>query len=176
MHRFPSPAVAAPTPPAVCRRAVPVSRRAQGGSSLVELALVLPLFLLLMIGIIEMSIVFFTTLTMQYAVREGARYAVTGQSNLDPNKANPQRYLAVIQKIKDSSMGLYDSVSPVIVVNNTSYSTASSYNANMFGSPGQIIVLQLNCTWELATPLLAQFFSGGKYNFTVAATMLNESY
>jgi len=140
------------------------------------MALILPIFLLLMIGVIEMSIVFFTTLTMQYAVREGARYAVTGQSNLDPNKANPQRYLAVIQQIKNSSMGLYDSVSPVIVVNNTTYAAATSYNANMFGSPGQIIVLQMNCTWELATPLLAQFFSDGKYHFTVAATMLNESY
>ena len=54
---------------------------------------------------------FWVNLTMQYAVREGARYSITGQSGLDPATLNKQRYLAVIQRIKDSSMGLYPVVS-----------------------------------------------------------------
>jgi Flp pilus assembly protein TadG len=151
-------------------------RPTQGGATAVEMAILAPVFLLVIFGILEMSLMYFADLSMQYAVREGARYAVTGQSNLDPNAANQQRYLAVIQKIQSSSMGMYSMVNPVITVNKTAYASASAYNANMFGGPGDIVVLQLDCTWTLATPLLAQFFTGGKYHFTVAATMRNEIY
>lgn len=151
-------------------------RRRQRGTSAVEMAIVAPVLLLIMVGMIEMSLVFFATLTMQYAVREGARYGVTGLATLDPNSANQQRYLAIIQKIKDSSAGLYDKVNPVLTVNNTTYATSSSYTASMFGGPGQIVVLQIACDWKLATPLLAAFFTNGTYHFTVAATMRNENY
>ncbi|MFA9219130.1 MAG: TadE/TadG family type IV pilus assembly protein [Sphingomonadaceae bacterium] len=150
--------------------------RRQRGSAVVEMALIAPLVLLLMVGIVEMSLVFFTTLTMQYAVREGARYGITGQVDKDPNTANQQRYLAIIQKIKDSSMGMYDRVTPVISVNKQAYASSTAYTSNMFGGPGDIVVLQLDCSWPMATPLLAQFFTNGVYKFTVAATMRNEIF
>lgn len=157
----------------VAPRAAPWRQR---GSSAVEMAIVAPMLLLMLIGLIELSLLFFADLSMQYAVREAARYAVTGQVNDDPNTANQQQYLAVIQKMKDSSMGMYAKVNPVIVVNNTSYATSSSYTAAMFGKPGDIIVLQVKCSWALATPLLKAFFPGGVYSFTVGATMQNEQY
>lgn len=145
---------------------IPTLPARQRGSSVVEMALIAPVVLLLMVGIVELSLMFFTTLTMQYAVREGARSSITGQSS----------YLATIQKIKDSSMGMYDRVAPVITVNQTSYASATDYTSNMFGGPGDIVVLQLDCTWSLATPMLAAFFSDGRYHFTVATTMRNEVY
>ncbi len=151
-------------------------RRRQRGSAVVEMAIIAPIAFLLLIGIIEYSILFFTTLTMQYAVREGARYAITGRTDKDPATANQQRYLAVIQAIKSNSMGMYDTVTPVISVNNTTYASTNAYSANMFGGPGDILVLRLDCTWKLATPLIAAFFPNGQYKFTVAATMQNESY
>jgi Flp pilus assembly protein TadG len=150
-------------------------RSRQGGATAIEMAILAPVFLLVIFGILEMSLMYFADLSMQYAVREGARYGVTGQTNLDPNSSNQQRYLAIIQKIQTSSMGMYSMVNPVISVNKTAYAS-TAYNANMFGGPGDIVVLQLDCTWTLATPLLAQFFTGGKYHFTVAATMRNEIY
>jgi Flp pilus assembly protein TadG len=45
--------------------------------SLVEFALVLPLFLLLLLGIIEYGIVFWTKITFDNATRDAARIAVT---------------------------------------------------------------------------------------------------
>ena len=42
----------------------------------------------------------------------------------------------VIQQIKNNSMGMYDSVNPVISVNSTSYASSSAYSATMFGSAG----------------------------------------
>jgi Flp pilus assembly protein TadG len=155
---------------------VPGFLRRQRGSAVVEMAIIAPIAFLLLIGVIEYSIIFYTTLTMQYAVREGARYAITGRTDKDPATSNQQRYLAVVQAIKTNSMGMYDSVAPVISVNNTTYASSSAYSANMFGSAGDIVVLRLDCTWKLATPLVAAFFPNGEYKFTVAATMQNESF
>ncbi|HTJ92913.1 MAG TPA: TadE/TadG family type IV pilus assembly protein [Pararobbsia sp.] len=161
----------------VARRG-PLSR--MRGASAVEFALLAPLLLFLVFVVIDFGVLFWVNLTMQYAVREGARYAVTGQSNLDPNASNQQRYLAIVQDIKNSSMGLYNMVSPsyVITINGATknYTSSGSYTSGMFGNPGDIVVLQLNCTWPLLTPFIQPMFAGGRYSFSVAATMRNEGF
>lgn len=151
-------------------------RRRQGGSAAVEMALVAPVVLLLMFAMLEFSLLFFTTLSMQYAVREGVRYGITGRADRDPAAANQQRYLGVIQTIKDSSAGMYDTVSPVISVNGTTYASASAYSSTMFGGPNDIVVIRLDCSWKLLTPMIGAFFPNGVFTFSVAATMKNESY
>jgi hypothetical protein len=147
----------------------------QSGATVVEMAIVMPVFLLVLLALVEFGMMFFVTLTMQYAVREGARYSITGQSNLDPNTKDPQRFAAVIQKIRDSSLGLYGKVAPVISVNGTSYKP-SAYSNGMFGTAGSIVVLKLDCDWTVSTPLISRFFTNGKYHFAVAATMRNEYF
>ncbi len=139
------------------------------------MAIVAPVFLLILLALVEFSMMFFATLTLQYAVREGARYAITGQSNLDPNTGSQQRYNAVIQSIRDSSLGMYDKLAPTISVNGKSYAS-NAYTSGMFGTAGSIIVLQLDCDWIVTTPLLSSFFKDGKYHFAVAATMRNEYF
>lgn len=151
------------------------------GATVVEFALLAPLYFLLVLGVVEFAIMFWVDLTMQYAVREGARYAITGQSDLDPNASNQQRYLAIIQSIKDNSVGLYDQVHPVIATSINggplqTYGSAALYSNGMFGGPGDIVMLQLNCYWPIMTPLIAPYFSAGNFNFSVAATMRNEAY
>ena len=141
-------------------------RARQGGATIVEFAIIAPVFLLLLIAVIELSMMYFASLTMQHAVREGTRYAVTGQ-----NMANEQRYQTVLKKMRESSMGLYDQLAPVVSVNG---STAT--NADMFGAAGDIIVISVDCTWQFVTPMVAAFFKDGKAHFIVATTMRNESY
>jgi hypothetical protein len=138
------------------------------GSSIVEFALIAPLFLFLLIAIIELGLLFWANLTMQYAVAEGARHALVGQRNPDPNTASR----AVIRKIEDSSMGLYGRLDPVISI----HSGAQYGSSAMSGGPGGIVVLQLDCAWPILTPLLMPFFSGGKYRFSVAAAMRSEAF
>ncbi len=159
-------------------------KKEERGATIVEFALIAPLLFFLLFMIIELGILFWVTLTMQYAVREGARYAVTGQSNLDPATANQQRYLAAIQMIKDSSMGLYSEVNATIVVNGVAQLPAA-YNNTMFGASDAIVVLQLDCTWPVVTPVYllmallnpsGQLSSPGLYAFSVAATMRNEAF
>jgi Flp pilus assembly pilin Flp len=156
------------------------SQRRQAGATAVEFALLAAIFMTVLISIAELSMLFFVNLTMQHAVREGTRYAVTGRSNLHQS-SNQQRYEAVIQGIRNNAMGRFDQVSPVIVVtlNNdspTSYSAPGAYSPGMFGGPGDIIVLRLDCSWPLLTPVWRSLFNGGKYAFSVAATMRNENF
>lgn len=148
--------------------------RRQSGATLVEMAIIAPVFLLVLVAIIELSMMFFATLTMQYAVREGARFAITGRSS-ESATGNQQRYANVIAKIKDNSLGMYERTDPQISVNGTKYST-TSFNSGMFGAPGDIVVIQLDCGWPVTTPLLSSFFTKGVYQFTVAATMRNEIF
>lgn len=153
------------------RNRTPFCRLRQRGANIVEFAIIVPTFMLMLLAVIEISMMYFADLTMQHAVREGARYAVTGQSNLDPSTSNQQRYQAVLQKIKDSSMGIYSQVSPIMTVNGSTTTSAS-----MFGNPGDIVVISIACTWKFSTPIVGAFFKDGKVNFVVAATMRNESY
>jgi Flp pilus assembly protein TadG len=161
-----------------------IKTRRDKGAATVEFALLAPLFFFLVFIVIELGILFWVNLTMQYAVREGARYAITGQSNLDPDTANPQRYQAVLQKIRNSSMGLYTRVNPTVVVNGVSQAPGS-YSASMFGVADSLVVLQLDCNWPVVTPawrLMALLNPGGQasppgqYAFSVAATMRNEAF
>lgn len=150
------------------------TRNKERGASAVEFAIVAPVVIFLLIAIVELCAVFWVNLTMQYAVREGARYAVTGRTDLDPNPTNDRRYRAVIASIKENSMGLFDKVEPRI--NNINYGNPSAYNDTMFGRAGEIFVLRIDCSWQLMTPLLRPFFTDGKYNFSVATTMRNEAF
>ncbi|WLI87755.1 pilus assembly protein [Massilia sp. R2A-15] len=160
-------------------------RRRMRGAVAVGFALVAPILFLLLFGIIDLALMFWVDLTMQYAVREGARYSVTGQSDLDPAASAQQRYLAVIEKIRRSSMGMYDQLNPQITVTNYGNDGSNARTVNydpaapspaIFGGPGDIVVLQLNnCAWTRLT-VLAPLFKDGKYTFNVAATMRNEAF
>jgi Flp pilus assembly protein TadG len=55
--------------------------RSRKGQSLVETALVLPVLLLILTGIIDFSLMFNSYLIVSNASREGARCAITGTTN-----------------------------------------------------------------------------------------------
>ena len=147
-------------------------RSSQKGTSVVEFAIILPLLLLLLMGIIDLGALFWVNITMQHAVREGTRYAITGRVDLDPDETEKLRPRAVAEKIKLSSLGLYDSVvtGSIIVTDPDGNELAD------FGGPGETVVIKLRCSWPLLTPLVRPFFDGGTYNFTVSSTMRNENF
>src|SRR5260370_38517543 len=65
----------------------------QRGVVTVEFALLAPVLFLLLCIAMDLGIALWVNLTMQYAVREGVRYAVTGQSNLARSATTQQGYL-----------------------------------------------------------------------------------
>lgn len=65
------------------------------GQDLVEYALVLPLFLFLALSIIELSLLFFSYVTVSNAAREGARAGIVAVSDVDAQAESAARDLTV---------------------------------------------------------------------------------
>lgn len=59
--------------------------RNQKGQSLVEFAIILPIILLLLMGIVEFGMMLNSYLTIQNVAREGARLGIVGGSDLEIN-------------------------------------------------------------------------------------------
>ncbi len=162
------------------------------GATTVEFAIVAILFFTVLFSIVDFALMAFVNLTMQHAVREGTRFAITGdtegaEADSDARYDDNERFRAMLAKIEDSSLGFYSVVldpGEDIIVENTNQEgyTAEgeddegTYNYYYPGGAGEIIVLKLNCTWPLLTPLIKPFFTDGEYNFTVASTMRNELF
>lgn len=150
--------------------------RRQHGATLVEFALVAPFLMLMITAVIDLSTLLWVDLTMQHAVREGARYALTGRS--DGYARAGDRARQVIEAVKLNSFGVFDRVKPVIqvTVNGSlaTYRDTTAYRPDMFGNSGDLVLLQFDCSWPLMTPLMRPFFSAGTYTFKAATTFRNE--
>ena len=142
------------------------------GSSTVEFAITASLFFLLMFMVMDFAAYSFIKLTMPHAVREGTRYAITGQVDLDP-QAKLDRKRAVIQKIRENSMGYFDEVlaeSDIVVTD------IDGLPVSGFGAPGESIVITFNCQWPIISPFTRVILSDSYYNFSVRASMRNEDF
>jgi len=154
-------------------------KKSELGQTTVEFALVAILFLGLLFVILDIAMLFFVNLSMQHAVREGTRYAVTGQSSADWRTA-------ITAKIRAQSMGLYDRnlnipkepqikfIDPANVTF-SNYTGGTTYTGNT-GVPKQYAVVSLTYKWRVLTPFLRPVFPGGIYTFTVKSTMKTEPF
>ncbi len=132
-------------------------KRRQSGAAIVEFALVSVLFFTVFASIFDFGYLFWVNLTMQHAVREGARLAITSQTVLPATNCQD----TVIAEMTDQSMGLWSEVNATPTFSNLC-------------ADGQIMVITVHCTVVPFTPLIQQFFAGGAYTFDVSATMRNE--
>ena len=73
------------------------------GQGMVEFALMLPIVLLMIYGLMEMARLMQAYLTIQHAAREGARYAITGQSTTGVVADRPS---SIVSKTRDAATGL----------------------------------------------------------------------
>lgn len=152
------------------------------GQTLVEFALIVGVAAFLTFAVCDLAWMFFVNLTMQHAVREGTRYAITGRT-----EAGKARRESLIQKIREQSCGLYDRnlhdpKEPKVSVVNPDQVTFDNYTGTPTpenedpGGRTQIIVVSLTYTCPLLTPVLKPIISGGAYTFTVKSTMANENF
>lgn len=117
----------------------------QRGDSLVELALVLPVLLLILIGILDLGRAVYAYHVVANCAREGARYGV-GVEN------NPAAIAAVV---RSAAVGLDTSQLAVSVT----YPTQDT------------IRVEVNYNFRLITPLVAQAIGGQSVTLHSAATM-----
>ena len=154
--------------------------RQNKGQAMVEFAMVAIIFLMFLMSIMDFAIMFFVNQTMQHAVRDGARAAVTG--NVNPGS---DLLTTMTDRIKAQSMGFYDknkttqqklviSKQKLGAIGFTNYSGTPISGGT--GAAQDLITVRLNYTWPLLTPIAKLFFKDGKYTFTVKSTVTNEPY
>lgn len=144
------------------------------GLAIVEFALILPVFLLLLFGTIEIAMVMFTLTLAEGGLREAARFGVTGQE-VDP----AARQDKILEIIADHTHGLIDVSDANVSV--TVYPDFSG-EAGGPGTPGagdanDVVFYRLEYEWQYMTPVFA-VFSGSNGSLPMAATVAvrNEPY
>ena len=151
--------------------AVKVGRpiRARSGNSMVEFALVSPLFFLLVFGVLDYGRLFYIQETLQYAMRQAGRYAVTGQN------MGGTRGAAITQVAENAAAGLINSgnINSVLI---TSVNSSGNTQTNNAGSSGQEMTITMVSNLKLITPGIAAFFPNGTYTFTNSVTFRNEPF
>jgi Flp pilus assembly protein TadG len=139
------------------------------GSSILEFAFIVPLFLLLLFAVMDFSRLFYVELTLQNAVRQAGRYAITGNHMADPKNPgqNLSRVGSIIQVAQNAAQGLDVAAIQISSLNG---------GAGSAGGPGDTVTISLTTNLQLMTSLVAQFFKNGTYTFTVSVSFKNESF
>jgi Flp pilus assembly protein TadG len=151
------------------------------GSSMVEFALTLPIFIILVIGIIEFGWYFFVQHTLQYATREGMRLALVGRQLTTSSGNVMTKEASIIQTIKDNSMLpiIRDNVQVSIytVDPNNNYADPNNWQTTQSaGSGGAYMRVRSRYVHAFFTPLIGAFFSGGVITIQAEGTYRNEQF
>lgn len=125
------------------------------GQSLVEFALVLPVFLLIVLGVIEVSRAVWQENTLAYAAREGSRYAIVHGSAGSP-VAFPDSHQEVIDTVRRAALGVPNV--DVTVVWPEPKGAGQCYDR---GCP---VVVNASAQF---VPLPSQFLTGGFFSITL---------
>ena len=127
-------------------------RRSQRGQSLAEFAMVVPVFLILLFGVVDFSLGLKAWLTVTNASREGARVLVLGQS---------------CTQVTDQARNVASSLNPPVTVT----ITPSSCD----GSAGDAMTVTVSYTYSSITPL-GNFVNllTGPITMTSSSTMRHE--
>lgn len=144
------------------------------GMALIEFAFVLPTFLLLLLGSIEIGMLMFTLTLAEGGLREAARFGVTGQE-VDP----VARQEKILEIISDHTHGLIDisdasvsvTVYPDFTGDDSGPGTAGAGDAN------DVVFYRLDYEWEYMTPILSAFAgSSGSLDMTATVAVRNEPF
>jgi hypothetical protein len=154
----------------------PVFRRLSGhtGSTLVEAALITPLFLLLTFSIVEFASLFYVYLALENGVSQATRYAVTGNQSDDP--VHPGTQLSREESVKMAMR----QATPTLTVSDAAFTfnhlpSGGQTWLSGTGGPNDIEKVSINYTWTFFTPLMRAFFRDGQVTLEVESAMKNEA-
>ena len=145
------------------------------GQSLAEAAISLSLLLVLAMATMDFGYMFYTKLTLQNAVRQADRYAVTGQCfTVGDGTCSQTRYNSIVSTLQDNSLGLLNAG------NTSAISLACTNNGggcpNNAGGPGDLVTISVAYPYTFVSPMLAAFFPSHAYTIKVSSTSMNEPF
>ena len=142
---------------------------------MLEAALVTPLLMLLTFGVIDFASLFYAYLALENGVSEATRFAVTGNQMNDPS--NPGNLLSRTASIETAMR----QATPTLTISDAAFtfnhmSSGSATWAAGTGGPGDIEKVAVDYTWNILTPLVRPFFTGGQITLHVESSMKNEQF
>jgi len=140
-----------------------VSRRDRGASA-VEFALIMPLFFILLFGIVDFGWFFFNQHTIQYATREGVRLALVGGTLKNPDGSSMSREASIIKEIKDSAAAAVNPANlriSIFPVKADDYSDPNDWDTADpdAGAGGDFMRVRVRYTYQYLTPMIGTFLS-----------------
>jgi len=160
--------------------------RARDGLTAIETGLIMPLFLLMCFGLIEVGMLYFTGAALEGQVAEASRQIRTGNVQ---QAANPETAFRDI--LCNGGFGLVSCDDVIIDVRTFSNFGAVNYpsyydedgnpSGETFtpGGSGEVVLVRVALHWELFTPLLSELLgdAGGQSKLlTGSAIFRNEPY
>lgn len=156
-------------------------RRARSAQALVEFALLLPLMLLILLGVVDFGRCFYFWTSIANAAREGARYGsthptyVTNACKTDPNNVKYR-----VKQEAGTTMVINDADIAVYWVDATTGATTDATNCNplpgdrrVYQNPNAIRV-DVTYNFRAFTPLISSFWGGGALRLSSSAVMIVE--
>ena len=138
---------------AILKRLTGRPRKREDGQSLVEFALVLPIFFLVLFAIVDFGMAFHAWITVTNSAREGGRLGSVHASAA-----------AIEQRVRDTATSLEQANLSVTVSNAD----------DQGGQPGESVVVDVSYSYSLITPLadLLNMVSGGTIPDTLSLDSL----
>jgi hypothetical protein len=144
------------------------------GVTMLETAISLFVFLVLVMGTMDFGFLFSTKVTLQNAVRQAGRYAITGQCITGSGGCSESRYNSIIQTLEGASAGVLSSGN-IGDVSITCTNTGGGC-PNGAGGPGDIVTITVAYPYRFMTGPVGAFFGGGTYTIKVSSSFKNEMF
>jgi Flp pilus assembly protein TadG len=126
---------------------------------------------MLVFSIFDLGRLFYVRETLEHAMRQAGRYAVTGSHLIDSNGNQMARVDSIIAVAKKAAMGL-DITSIQI-----SSVLGGSTGPGRAGGPGDTVTITMTTNLQMITRMVGKFFKGnGTYTFTVSTVFRNERF
>jgi Flp pilus assembly protein TadG len=130
---------------------------------MVEFALVVPLFIALICGIVEFSRLYYVRLTIRDITQEAARFAVTGQQLPDP----------VTGKLMLRSNSIQSLITARATANNVTVDSVKINPADG-GKPGEVVQVRVFYQYKFTLAPLQKMLPTDPMYFSVGSSMKNE--
>jgi len=128
------------------------------------MALVMPLLLTVFLGVFEFGHFYYTRLTLQHAVREATRFAVTGNVLTDSIGDPLDRATSIVNVILHNTRNLD------VALDGVSITPADG------GGPEDIVRVSVDFRYELTMPLVKDMMPNSHVDISFATAMRNESF
>lgn len=126
------------------------SWQGERGSSMVEFALLSPVIFTVLLGIMELALMFHAWLAVQHASELGARYAITGQTSCTSGGAN--RISCIQSEAKQGTKTLKNGNSAIVSVQSWTYPTYTTNVQNSAGNQCDAMEVKVVYNYQSITP------------------------